>query len=321
MVELGAQWVYTGPPSALGYSYGEIEISRFSVFGSIFNFFGLVSTLAIHVVYFRDGTAHIAVTKNIPANRTAIREEHPNATFDEYTTACPWLTTDITFSEAEPPNQEGWRIKMEPYPSKLNIHSILSYERGCVIPKIGLEPEWIKDDEQPKEKKVFIRVEGGNVKSIALSCKPPEQPQDQPQLPLHQLQEQPANEYHPPAQGQQPLNEPQPNLNDSQPKRSDTPTLPLLQRFPKLCINIVERIATKHCQLGISILKDDTGAANDAIEAQYRPDQNRITKAILQKWLEGTGRTPQSWATLITVLREIGLNVLAQEIEDNLRGE
>ena len=284
------------------------------------------------MVYFRDGTAHIAVTKNIPANRTAIREEHPNATFDEYTTACPWLTTDITFSEAEPPNQEGWRIKMEPYPSKLNIHSILSYERGCVIPKIGLEPEWIKDDEQPKEKNVFIRVEGGNVKSIALSCKPPEQPQDQPQLPLHQLQdqpqlplhqlqEQPANEHHPPPQGQQPLNEPQLNLNDSQPKRSDTPTLPLLQRFPKLCINIVERIATKHCQLGISILKDDTGAVNDAIEAQYRPDQNRITKAILQKWLEGTGRTPQSWATLITVLREIGLNVLAQEIEDNLRGE
>ena len=309
----------------LGDTYGEIEISRFSVLGTIFNFLGLVSTLAIHVVYLWDGTAHIAVTKNIPANRTAIREEHPNATIVEYTTACPWLTTDITFSQAEPPNQEGWRIKMEPYPSKLNIHSILKYERGCVIPKIELEPEWIKDDEQPKEKKVYIRVEGGNVKSIPLSCKPPEQPQDRPQLSLHQLQEQPANEYHPPPQGQQPPNEPQPNQYDSQQKRSATPTLPRLQRFPNLsgddCIKIIARIGIKHRELGISILKDDNGALNDAIEARYRPDHNRITEAILQKWLDGIGRTPQSWATLITVLREIELKVLAQEIEDNLHGE
>ncbi|CAI8034965.1 Ankyrin homolog [Geodia barretti] len=33
----------------LGDTYGEIEISRFSVLGTIFNFLGLVSTLAIHV--------------------------------------------------------------------------------------------------------------------------------------------------------------------------------------------------------------------------------------------------------------------------------
>ncbi|CAI8026031.1 hypothetical protein GBAR_LOCUS15006, partial [Geodia barretti] len=72
---------------------------------------------------------------------------------------------------------------------------------------------------------------------------------------------------------------------------------------------------------GILILNDDSGQITATIEAQYRPDQTRITKAILQRWLEGTGRTLQSWATLITVLREVDLNVLAKHIKDNLAQE
>ena len=74
----------------------------------------------------------------------------------------------------------------------------------------------------------------------------------------------------------------------------------------------------KSHSLGIRLLKDDTGAITSNIEAQYRPDQTRISEAILQRWLEGTGRKPQSWATLVTVLKEIDLAVLAKEIEDNL---
>ena len=70
--------------------------------------------------------------------------------------------------------------------------------------------------------------------------------------------------------------------------------------------------------MGILILNDESGQITATIEAQYRPDQTRITKAILKRWLEGTGRTPQSWATLITVLREVDLNVLAKQIKDNL---
>ena len=62
-----------------------------------------------------------------------------------------------------------------------------------------------------------------------------------------------------------------------------------------------------------------TMTITDSIEARHRPDQNRIAEAVLQKWLAGTGRAPQSWATLITVLKEIGHNVLAKEIEDNLQ--
>ena len=100
------------------------------------------------------------------------------------------------------------------------------------------------------------------------------------------------------------------------------PTLPLLQRFPTKSedvIKIIERIGTKHHDLGIRLLNDEHGTITDITEAQYKHDPpNRATEAILQKWLQGTGRTPQSWDTLITVLREIELNTLAQEIEENL---
>ena len=39
---------------------------------------------------------------------------------------------------------------------------------------------------------------------------------------------------------------------------------------------------------------------------------------IFHKWLNGTGRTPKSWATLVTVLREIGMAALAHDIEQNM---
>ena len=100
------------------------------------------------------------------------------------------------------------------------------------------------------------------------------------------------------------------------------PTLPLLQRFPTKSgdvIKIIERIGTSNHDLGIRLLNDDYGTITANIEAQYKHDPpSRTTEAILQKWLQGTGRTPQSWHTLITVLREIELNILAEMIEENL---
>ena len=100
------------------------------------------------------------------------------------------------------------------------------------------------------------------------------------------------------------------------------PTLPLLQRFPTKSggvIKIIERIGTSNHDLGIRLLNDDYGTITAIIEAHYKHDPpTRTTEAILQRWLQGTGRTPQIWDTLITVLREIELYVLAQAVKDNL---
>ena len=98
----------------------------------------------------------------------------------------------------------------------------------------------------------------------------------------------------------------QQQLSQSTPSLLDTPTLPLLKHFPTQSgnVTILERIAVRSHSLGIRLLKENTGAITSNIESQYRPDQTRISEAILQKWLEGTGRKPQSWATLVTVLQE-----------------
>ena len=96
----------------------------------------------------------------------------------------------------------------------------------------------------------------------------------------------------------------------------EKPTIPLLKRFPTQSggiIPITERIGVKSHDLSIRLLNDDHGAITVSIEARHRPDQ---TEAVLQKWLKGTGRAPQSWATLVTVQREIGHKALEKEIED-----
>ena len=100
---------------------------------------------------------------------------------------------------------------------------------------------------------------------------------------------------------------------------SDKPTLQLLLRFPKKSgsvIKIIEHIGDKHHELGVRLLND---ASICKIESQYGPEKTHfVTEAILQTWLHGAGRKPHSWTTLTTVLREVGLNALAEEIENNL---
>ena len=100
---------------------------------------------------------------------------------------------------------------------------------------------------------------------------------------------------------------------------SDRPTLPLLHNLPTPSggfINIIQRITQVNHTLGIRLHRYGDITAN--IEAQYRGDQCRITEEIFHKWLNGTGRTPRSWATLVAVLREMRMEALALEIERNI---
>ena len=61
------------------------------------------------MVYFSDNTAQIAVTKNVPAHCTAVKEEYQNATsFESYLMTCPFTTTEITFSHPNHDVGEGW---------------------------------------------------------------------------------------------------------------------------------------------------------------------------------------------------------------------
>ena len=177
------------------------------------------------------------------------------------------------------------------------MRSVHAYEPGCVIPKIELKLEW-KGAGEPGKKKVKIAVEG---RSFILFCGV------QPPINLT------------------PTSHPLPQTTPPEPPRPvamfDKPTLPLLQHLPTPsgdAINIIRRIGESSHNLGIRLLNDTYGDITANIEAKYRPDQCRITAEIFRKWFNGTGRTPQSWATLVTLLREMQMAPLALEIEQSI---
>lgn len=65
--------------------------------------------------------------------------------------------------------------------------------------------------------------------------------------------------------------------------------------------------------LGIQLLDDKTGSITEAIIAS-RPISPAIN--VLSMWLQGSGRQPVTWATFITVLKEVGLIELGKDIEE-----
>ena len=105
------------------------------------------------------------------------------------------------------------------------------------------------------------------------------------------------------------------------PATEDLPTLSELIDFKTSTGNmdVTERIGTSYGKLGPLLLRDDDGAVTQSIRDQYHHDAARITQEILQRWIQGKGRQPVQWSTLIDVLKKIELSPLAKNIEDNLQ--
>ena len=81
-------------------------------------------------------------------------------------------------------------------------------------------------------------------------------------------------------------------------------------------INILERIGVHCTELGILLLEDSDGSVTETIEKQYN-NPNDITHKILQRWIQGKGKKPVNWTTLIDALEGIKLSELANQIEKN----
>ena len=102
---------------------------------------------------------------------------------------------------------------------------------------------------------------------------------------------------------------------------SGRPTLPELCLFRTRSgstIGIVQQIGGHYSDLGIHLLQDDTGAITQALASQYHHDANAINQAILSRWIQGVGKQPVTWDTLIEILDNIGLPLLANEIKEGL---
>ena len=80
-------------------------------------------------------------------------------------------------------------------------------------------------------------------------------------------------------------------------------------------INIPEKISTKYHDFGLLLLDDSNGTRVQIIEHKYREDAERINKEIIREWATGRGKKPVTWETLMEVLHDIGLSMLASEIE------
>ena len=80
-------------------------------------------------------------------------------------------------------------------------------------------------------------------------------------------------------------------------------------------VNLAQKIGTRYEDFGIFLLKDDGGDCTDAIVRELDKRAEDINKRIFRLWVKGEGLQPVSWATLVGVLQNTGLNMLARDIE------
>ena len=84
-------------------------------------------------------------------------------------------------------------------------------------------------------------------------------------------------------------------------------------------INVLEQIGAHYRELGILLLNDTTGAVTESIIIKHCRDATTINHEILQRWIQGKGKLPVEWSTLVEILKDIELVQLACDIEQILK--
>ena len=96
------------------------------------------------------------------------------------------------------------------------------------------------------------------------------------------------------------------------------PTLQDLLKFTCTdggAINIPIEVGTKYVGFSVFLLDDLNGARVKIMAHHHLNKAEQINTEILQEWLTGRGKQPVTWATLVEVLRDIELSILAGQIE------
>ena len=99
------------------------------------------------------------------------------------------------------------------------------------------------------------------------------------------------------------------------------PTLPELLNLKTptgSTVNIVKQIGTFYSILGPLLLNDDNGVVISAITNQHHHNAVAINQEILTQWLQGQGKQPVTWSTLLGVLDDVGLSVLTKMVRKYL---
>ena len=97
-----------------------------------------------------------------------------------------------------------------------------------------------------------------------------------------------------------------------------TPTLVNLISFPMSNggkLNLADEIGVSYYGFGVLLLEDKDGNQMSAIEKEMRGNAPDIVYRTFRLWLQGKGRQPVTWDTLVAVLQDTGLIKLAKDIE------
>ena len=101
-------------------------------------------------------------------------------------------------------------------------------------------------------------------------------------------------------------------------------TMTALQRFPNFqqsgaTINIVHEIAGSgvYEEFGTSLLQDKHGTEMKIMTDKYSDNPLKVITEVFEMWtVQGKGQNPKTWKTLVTCLRGVLLNTLADDIEN-----
>ena len=77
-------------------------------------------------------------------------------------------------------------------------------------------------------------------------------------------------------------------------------------------------IGTNYEKFGTLLLEDKKGNKVDSIVKSKHYISVDITVEILKQWLQGKGRKPVTWQTLVNCLRDTNLNAVADDMESSL---
>ena len=83
-------------------------------------------------------------------------------------------------------------------------------------------------------------------------------------------------------------------------------------------VQVIKRVAPCWYDLGILLNFDKSGTQLEIIKAEYRSEPVPCCRAMFQYWLNGNGRGPHSWRTLIKLLVDSDQEILAREVQCTL---
>ena len=81
-------------------------------------------------------------------------------------------------------------------------------------------------------------------------------------------------------------------------------------------VNLSQKIGTSYEDFGMILLEDHDGDRTDAIARELHGNAGDINMRIFRLWQKGEGLQPVSWATLVDVLQDMGLDTLARDIQE-----